>query len=345
MNYDYKTYAGIHFYKEKCKSNIVNLGNSCYLNVSLSCISNCLGLTHYFLSNEFKKSIGPASMERKEFIFLKNYIGVLSGLFEKNQTISPKTLHHNISIFLPNLKKGHQNDAYECIIGILDLLHISLGKKIDYGPVDTKIHHRILASKKVYYEHFKDEFSIINDLFFGQFTQKVKCMDCGKCSFTYQPFIGLNLAIPQNTGSKIITIYDLLLEYFKKQIVKKNCEVCVKDTNHSLKTRIIKLPVYLIIHLKRFDNNTRKLETYVPFESELEMSNYSVLLDSKSTQYNLSSVVNHQGNSTETGHYYNYNRTFDGEWVMTDDDKTEKIQSIDVCSKNAYILFYELNEF
>lgn len=345
MNYDYRTYANVHFYKGKGKSNMINLGNSCYLNASISCLSNCIGLTHYFLSNEFSKSIGPLSMERNEYTFLMNYLGVLAGLYEKNQTISPKTLHHNISIFLPELKKGQQNDAYECIIGILDLLHISLGKSINYGPEDTKIHRHILDSKKVYYEHFKDEFSIINDLFFGQFMQKVKCIDCGKCSFTYQPFIGLNLSVPENNESKIFTIYDLLMEYFKKQIVKKKCDVCMKDTEHSLKSRIIKLPVYLIIHLKRFDNAANKLQQVIPFESELEMSEFSVLLDSKSNQYSLSSVVNHDGSGINKGHYYNFNRTFDGEWLMINDDKTEKIEAVDVCSKNAYILFYELNEF
>jgi ubiquitin carboxyl-terminal hydrolase 8 len=230
------------------------------------------------------------------------------------------------------------------MLGVLNLLNESLTFNVNYIE-DEKIHKHLLDSKKVFHNHFKDNWSIITDMFFGQYIQKVKCLECGKKNYTYQPFIGINLAIPVQ---KILvnTLPDLLSEYFKKQEVNKVCEdSCKKKTKHSLKTRIIKLPKYLIIHFKRFDNNLRKLETSIAFNSELELSDHMVLLENSSVEYNLMSVINHYGSNISSGHYSNFNRTFDGKWYNIDDDTTEEIESISVCTKNAYMLIYELDEF
>jgi ubiquitin C-terminal hydrolase len=342
MNYDYKSYASKKFYNKKGLSNCKNLGNTCYLNSTLSVLGNCLGLTHYFVSSEFTKIMDDVSMSKREYVFLNQYINVLIGLYTKNQTIAPRTLYNNLSVFLPGIKRGYQNDSYECMVGILNLLHISLSKKIDFGPPDTKIHKHVLESRKELYKNFKDGYSIINELFFGQYIQKVKCTECKTLSFTYQQFMGINLPIIKIEGI-IPSIYDLMNAYFKSQVVNKPCEKCSKNTDHSLNFRIIKLPKYLIITFKRFDNKLNKIVTTVPFSSCLEMSDYTSLLDS-SVEYSLSSVVNHSGNFSG-GHYYNFNRTFNGEWVCVNDDKTTKIQNLDVCTNNAYILIYELDEF
>lgn len=348
MNYDYKSYANKKFYIGKGLSNSKNLGNTCYLNTVLSVLGNCLGFTHYFVSNEFSKSLTPSNMEKGEHTFLKQYISVLVGLYSKNQTISPKTLNDNLHKFLPGVTKGYQHDAYEVMMGILDLLHNALMKPINnyiLGPLDTKVHRHLLESRKVYHDHFKTGYSIINELFFGQYIQKVKCTQCNELSFTYQPFMSINLPIIKISG-QLPTIYDMLNSYFRKQVVNKQCNgKCKTSTDHTLKTRIIKLPKYLIIHFKRFDNKLNKVEALVPFPSELEMSDYSLLIDSQSVEYNLMNIVNHVGSSIGGGHYYNFNRTFDGEWMAIDDDNTRKIESTNVCSSNAYILLYELNEF
>lgn len=34
-----------------------NLGNTCFMNSSIACLSNCVELTYYFLSGDYKKDI------------------------------------------------------------------------------------------------------------------------------------------------------------------------------------------------------------------------------------------------------------------------------------------------
>jgi ubiquitin carboxyl-terminal hydrolase 8 len=311
----------------------------------VSALSNCLGLTHYILTRKYAEHTTPENVERSEFSFFVNYIKALVALFEKNQTISPKTLRKQLSVFLPNLTAGVQHDAHECLIGILDLLHIASNNKMfNPGPVDMKIHEHLVESRKTWISHFSDGYSVVNHLFFGQYIQKIRCVECGETSYTYQPFVDLSMALPRQNVDKISTIYDVLNEHFKKQVLDKNCEKCKKKTEHSMKTRIIKLPKYLIIHLKRFNNSLKKLSTDIAYSSELEMSKYTVLVENQSVEYRLVSTILHTGSTISRGHYSTTNRVYDNMWVNIDDDVTTEVKPIDVCqTKNIYILIYELD--
>jgi ubiquitin C-terminal hydrolase len=328
-------------FQTKGHSGLVNLGNSCYFNAVLSSLSNCFGLSTFFLKNKYLKVIGPANREKKEFSFLMSYINTLVGLFEKNQIISPKTLYTK-TCELSGVEKFTQQDAHECLLNILNIIHIASSNKLTsyhIGPLDTKIHEKLLNSKKAWISNFKDDYSIVNHLFFGQYIQKLRCDSCDHTSYKYEPFIDLGLSI---TG-KFLSLYDLLDEYFKKQKVKMVCEgECKKSVSFTKRAKIIKLPKYVVIHLKRFTNKLKKLNNTVAFSSELDMSNYSVALENKSVEYSLVSVINHTG-SMDSGHYSTFNRTYNGEWVHVNDNSVTVIDPKEICTNKAYILIYELS--
>lgn len=335
----------MEIFKGKGKSGYRNIGNTCYLNASLSSIGNCLALTKYFLQDEFKKDIGPKNLERtREFSFLMSYINTTSCFYETNRTVVPRTVYEKLLGLYPNFSKNRQEDAYMCIIGILDTLNSSLAKNMKQFVSDKKIHKHLVESRKVFYSHFKDTYSIMTELFFGQYIQKVKCTKCNFSSYSYQPFIGINLNIPNDSKLNILSIYDILNGYFKNQTLEKTCEqTCKKTTVHVLKTKVIKLPKYLIIHFKRFDNNNKKINNTIAFASDLDMSDYTLPYETQSIDYELVSVINHIGD-TKGGHYNTSNRIYDGTWVNIDDESVIDISPTDVCTKNAYILFYERNE-
>lgn len=345
-NYDHLVYNSSNMFKNKGLSNMINFGNSCYFNAVISSISNCLGMSSFFLKNKYLKVIGPGNREKSEFGFLLNYIDLLVGLFEKNQTVSPKTLYNKLSVFDSNMKKGEQQDSHECLLSILNILHIASSNKLEHyhiGPEETKIHEKLLNSKKAWVNAFKDDYSIITDLFFGQYIQRLRCNVCKHTVYSYEHFIDIGLSMIQSNEDSITSIYDLLDYNFQKQIVDNNCEgKCRKSTKFTRSLKIIKLPKYLIINLKRFDKNLNKINDHIAFASDLEMSKYSVAVANQSVEYNLVSVVNHMG-SMNNGHYSTMNRVFDGYWVNIDDNTTTKIENTGVCTKNAYILIYELD--
>lgn len=332
---------GWEIFQKKGHSGLVNLGNSCYFNAVLSCLSNCFGLSSFFLKNNYLKVIGPANREKKEFSFLMSYINTLVGIFEKNQTISPKTLYSK-SCQLSGVEKFTQQDAHECLLSILNIIHISTSNKLTsyhVGPIDTKIHEKLLNSKKSWLSDFKDDYSIVNHLFFGQYIQKLRCDTCSHTTYKYEPFIDIGLCLKD----KFCTLYDLLDEYFKKQKVKMVCEGdCKRTVSFSKRVKLIKLPKYIIINLKRFTNKLQKINTTVAFSSELDMSKYSVALENSSLEYSLVSVINHTG-TLDSGHYSTFNRTYDGEWVNVNDNFVTTLDPKEVCTNKAYVLMYELS--
>jgi ubiquitin C-terminal hydrolase len=213
-----------------------------------------------------------------------------------------------MSIYYPDLEKGKQQDAHECLFYILNLFHNA-----------TVI---------------KDQ-SIITNLFYGQYSQKLRCLKCNKKTFTEQVFSDISLQIPDK--KELTTVDNLLTDFFKKETVSYKCEKCKNQGNHEKSLKIQKAPKYLIIHLKRFNNDLSKNEKFIGFSSFLSLEENSI----KEEEYSLISVINHYGNFTK-GHYITLNKTFDGKWVCLDDDISMEIDNLEVCSKEAYILVYEL---
>ena len=69
-------------------SGLVNLGNTCYMNAAIQCLSNTEELTHYFLSKSF---VTDFNKEKKTNRLAKEWYKLLNGLHEENCIVSPKT--------------------------------------------------------------------------------------------------------------------------------------------------------------------------------------------------------------------------------------------------------------
>lgn len=101
--------------------------------------------------------------------------------------------------------------------------------------------------------------------------------------------------------------------------------------------------------------NSTKLETYIQFPLEFDMSPFTSkgIKDEKAMDmngsstcneemYSLYAVINHTGNM-ETGHYTCYIRNAKNTWFKCDDHVVTKVYSNEVLESKAYILFYIKN--
>ncbi len=70
---------------------------------------------------------------------------------------------------------------------------------------------------------FKRNWSIIVDMFQGQFKSCTKCMTCGKQSTTYTPFMDLSLPIParnsQGQGGGPVFIEECLEKFIEVEVL------------------------------------------------------------------------------------------------------------------------------
>ena len=103
----------------------------------------------------------------------------------------------------------------------------------------------------------------------------------------------------------------------------------VKFTVITIFLRISRIPKVLLLHLKRFSSKSKDSSLIkFPVSSPL-------LLDS--SKFQLSSVINHEGKSTSSGHYVASVKD-NGNWFSISDEKVSALES--VLSEKAYVLFY-----
>lgn len=213
-----------------------NLGNTCFMNSALQCLSNCRPLTSYIVSgkhfNEINRTnpIGTGGVLAERYHHLmyqiwdssnnnteKNLQGedeisesnlqVLSnsnnnGFSDVNmrlRVIDPRRFKEALDRFEPRFAGYQQHDAQEVASCILDRLHEDLNRVIKKPYVELKDSDGRpdkLVADEAWSAHRSRNNSIVVDSFHGQFRSQVVCSVCSHVSVTFDPFSFLSLPIP-----------------------------------------------------------------------------------------------------------------------------------------------------
>eukprot|EP00184_Porphyridium_aerugineum_P008474 CAMPEP_0184692250 /NCGR_PEP_ID=MMETSP0313-20130426/804_1 /TAXON_ID=2792 /ORGANISM="Porphyridium aerugineum, Strain SAG 1380-2" /LENGTH=1268 /DNA_ID=CAMNT_0027150069 /DNA_START=258 /DNA_END=4064 /DNA_ORIENTATION=- len=204
---------------------LVNLGNTCFMNSSLQCLSNTDALTQYFLSNNYLKDINksnPLGMGGELAIEFNKLLRQLwlrehqstsptqRSSFSSN-AVAPRAFKQRMSIWAPQFSGYYQHDSQELLAFLLDGLHEDLNR-IEKKPYVETVEAKDgetddYVAKEAWRRHKLRHDSVIVDNFQGQYKSKVVCPDCGRVSVTFDPFMYLTLPIP----SKAVRCITVLL--------------------------------------------------------------------------------------------------------------------------------------
>lgn len=129
----------------------------------------------------------------------------------------------------------------------------------------------------------------------------------------------------------------------EKKIDDAYCGFCETTCFSSTKTQLAIPPKILCIQIKRFLNNITKSLNLVNFPEKLNIDNILTTPNQFKTNYKLVSVINHSGKSLGFGHYYTYtNSSIYDMWFNYNDEHVQPISNDELCTPDAYLLFYEL---
>lgn len=349
LQYQYDYYSNYEIQNEKKKyekkglTGLVNLGNKCFLNSIIQCLSNNISLTDYFLSGLFKQDI------KKNASFANLYNNLLIHLWNINQIIKPKSFIDICLVYFKNYNKSEQEDSFEFLLYLLDYLHKDLSYKLEIniiGNIENKSDEIMKESLEIFSTLYKNNYSIINKLFYGFFYNKITFEKCDHFIRKFESYNSISLPINENEQNSIVSLnlYNLLDNYFiDNEIIDYKCEKCDYENITYINRKIWTFPDYIIFHLKRFDNNGVKLNNLIDFPiDDLNMTKYISYEknDSNNYIYSLYAVNYHSGN-INNGHYYSSCKNLDNNWYAYNDENVSKYHdTINLVTQDAYILFY-----
>ncbi|CAH8828341.1 unnamed protein product [Trichobilharzia szidati] len=334
-----------------------NLGNTCYMNSVVQCLSHTRALVHYFLDGFHERKAVVTNSLGYGGEIVKHFEVLLSALYNRpNQDAELHKFRSAVAKHQAKFSSNDQQDSLEFLLFLLDGLHEDLNearsqRNSTTKPLQDQSSVEYSSSREqaeaAWIQHKDLNNSIIVSSFQGLLRSTVKCSNCHKTSITFDVFMVLSLPMEQNNACHLTDCLKLFLE--KEEMVgpcRWHCPTCNTRRDASKWIELWKLPTYLIIHLKRFryeHGNWRKQTTNVNFPIEsLDMSSFIVGPKLHSSEYALFAVLNHRG-TMESGHYTTYCRNIrDGRWYEYDDENVSLLSRNEIQNDNAYILFYEL---
>ncbi|XP_072522744.1 ubiquitin carboxyl-terminal hydrolase 42 isoform X2 [Salminus brasiliensis] len=294
-----------------------NLGNTCFLNSALQCLSYTAPLANYMLSREHSKTCHEPG-----FCMLCTMQNHITQVFANSgNVIKPIGVLNELKRIAKHFRFGSQEDAHEFLRYTVDAMQKSClpGNKLDRQTQATTLIHQIFG---------------------GYLRSRVKCLNCKAVSDTFDPYLDIALDI------KMAQTITKALEQFVKpeQLDGDNaykCTKCKKMVQASKRFTIHRSSNVLTISLKRFANfNGGKIAKDVRYPEYLDMRPFMSQSHGEPQVYGLYAVLVHSGFSCHAGHYYCYVKASNGQWYQMNDASVSVTDIRSVLNQQAYLLFY-----
>ncbi|XP_077116657.1 ubiquitin carboxyl-terminal hydrolase 21 isoform X1 [Ranitomeya variabilis] len=341
-----------------------NLGNTCFLNAVLQCLSSTRPLRDYVLRQEYRHEQPVSSRTSQELT--EAFADVIASLWstEAPDAANPARLRAIFQKYVPSFTGYSQQDAQEFLKFFMDRIHTEINKKCRRTPSILSDVKRPMSvepddflsdderANQMWKKYLEREDSKVVDLFVGQLKSCLKCQSCGYRSPTFEVFCDLSLPIPKKglSGGKVSLLDCLTLFTKEEELNSENapvmvCDRCRQRTKSTKKLSIQRFPRVLVLHLNRFSTtrfSIKKCSVFVDFP--LNRLNLKEFASEKagSPVYNLYALCNHSG-SVHYGHYTAYCKDQSG-WFLYNDSRVSPISEGQVQSSEAYVLFYELED-
>ncbi|GAA5987460.1 hypothetical protein JCM10908_001963 [Rhodotorula pacifica] len=223
-----------------------NLGNTCFMNSALQCMSNTKELQEYFLSGVYRSELNPDNPLGMRGQVAEAFGQLIERLWHgTGSSVAPREFKQALSRFAPQFSGYGQQDSQELLAFLLDGIHEDLNR-IKKKPAteapdwEGGSDKELVELAKTCWEQYRSRNdSVIVDLFQGQYRSTVVCPDCDKVSITFDPFmyVTTNLPVTKKWAGKVFVVP---LEA-SRGIIEVELEVAKNGTIKTLKSAVGKL--------------------------------------------------------------------------------------------------------
>jgi len=330
-------------YKNNGLTGLANLGNTCFINSTLQCISHIYELNDFLNNKTYQKRLNKIP----ESLLLIEWDKLRILMYSENCIIKPSGFINAIQK-VAHLKDkdiftGYaQNDLTEFMNFLFSCFHESIKREVEMnikGNIKNKTDKLAKKCYNMMKNMYKNEYSEFLKMFYGICVSEIKSLESNYENIIPEPFFNIDVPI-----DKYNTLNECLAHYTEKEILDNDNKILNDETNkkESASKRILffSLPDILIITLKRFSNENKKNDKIIKFQLEnLDMSKYVLGYDKNNYKYDLFGICNHIG-GVHGGHYTAFVKNANNIWYHFNDTNVSKININDLQTSNAYCFFY-----
>ncbi|XP_036125450.1 ubiquitin carboxyl-terminal hydrolase 36 [Molossus molossus] len=303
----YRVGAGLH-----------NLGNTCFLNATVQCLTYTPPLANYLLSREHARSCRQGSF----CMLCVMQTHIIQAFANSGNAIKPVSFIRDLRKIARHFRFGNQEDAHEFLRYTIDAMQracLSGCAKLDRQTQATTLVHQVFG---------------------GCLRSRVKCSVCKSVSDTYDPYLDVALEIRQ--AANIVRALELFVQ--PDVLSGENaymCAKCKKKVPASKRFTVHRASSVLTLSLKRFANfSGGKITKDVGYPEFLNIRPYMSQSHGEPVTYGLYAVLVHSGYSCHAGHYYCYVKASNGQWYQMNDSLVHSSNIQVVLNQQAYVLFY-----
>ncbi|KAG0501975.1 hypothetical protein HPP92_002047 [Vanilla planifolia] len=241
---------------------LVNLGNSCYANAALQCLSFTRPIAAYLLEGLHSKTC-----PKKEWCFTCAFESLLMKAKQGKSPLSPDGIISHINDIGCNFSQGREEDAHEFLRHAIDAMQSACLKEAGASACRES----------------NAETTLIQLIFGGYLNSKVKCMRCRGKSEQRERMMDLSVEIHGDIG----TLEEALARFTATEILegenKYKCGRCNSYEQAKKQLTILEAPNVLVIALKRYQSGKfGKLNKMIRFPEFLNLAPYMSGSDDKS---------------------------------------------------------------